>query len=111
MDEKPGGVTHAATLGSHILGTLLPVLQPLTLVLSAGFWLLNKDFKRQSAGRGRRAIVGAVVLGLFGTAMLTFVYFLLGPPPPGGMKLWEAGGIVLILIGIGAVLGLLSDAW
>ena len=109
--EKPHGATHAAMLGGHILGALVPVLKPFTLVLGGGALLMTKDFKNQAVGRGRRTLVGAVVLGLLGTAMLTFVYFLLGPPPPGGMKLWEAGVIVLILSGIGAVLGLLSDRW
>ena len=110
-DEPSSAATHAAMIGGHFLAALVPVLKPFTFVFGVVAWLVTRDFKRQSPGRARRAVVGAVVLGLLGTAMLTFVYFLVGPPPPGGMKLWEAGVIVLILTAIGAVLGLLSDAW
>jgi hypothetical protein len=110
-NEPPSHATHAATIGGHILGALVPVLKPLTLVFGALAWLVTKDARRQSPGRARRAMVGAIVLGLLGAGFLTFVYLLIGPPPPGGMTLWEAGVIVLIMMSIGAVLGLLSDSW
>jgi hypothetical protein len=108
---QPDQATHAALLGGHILGALMPALKPLTLVFGAVAWLVTRDSRRQSPGRARRALVGAVVLGLMGTGLLTVVYLLIGPPPPGGMRLWEAAAFVLVLSGIGAVLGVLSDSW
>ena len=114
QDPAEGGPSHAADtalLGGYILGALVPILKPFTLILTAMVWLATKDFRGQEAGRGRRALVGAVVLGLLGVGMLLFVYCLIGPPPPGGLRLWEAVVGILVLAAIGAVLGLLSDAW
>jgi hypothetical protein len=51
------------------------------------------------------------VLGLVGAGLLVYVYLVAGPPPPGGLQFWEAVVGVLIMASIGAVLGLLSDAW
>lgn len=110
-NEKTHQTAHAASLGAHILAALVPSLKPLTLVIGAFAWLASRDATGQAAGRGRRALLGAVVLGLLGVAMLGFAYVVIGPPPPGGMKLWEAVVVVLIMSGIGAVLGLLSDSW
>ena len=110
-NEKANQTAHAAALAGHLLGPLAPILKPLNLVIGAFAWLVTRDATRQAAGRGRRAVLGAVVLGLLGVTMLGLARFLIGPPPPGGLKLWEAAVVVLILSGIGAVLGLLSDSW
>ena len=110
-ERQPNHAAHATLLGGHVLGALVPILKPFTLVIAAVVWLVTKDFKGQAAGRGRRALLGPVVLGLLGVGMLTFVYLLIGPPPPGGLKLWEAVVGIFVLAAIGAVLGLLSDAW
>lgn len=110
-NEKTHPTAHAVSLGGHILAALVPSLKPLTLVIGAFAWLVSRDANGQAAGRGRRAALGAVVLGALGVAMLGFAHFLIGPPPPEGLKLWEAVFVVLILSGIGAVLGVLSDSW
>jgi len=111
VEEKPNPAGDAVTVIGHLLGALVPALKPLILFRVALGWVAGKDFKRQAPGRGRRALVGAMVLGLLGTGLLTAIYLLAGPPPPGGMTMWEAMAIILILSGIGAVLGLLSDEW
>jgi len=43
-----------------------------------------------------------------GLATYLFMSFV---PPQGGMTIWEAVIGVLVLAGIGAVVGLLSDSW
>lgn len=111
VEEEPNPAGDAAVLSGHVLGALVPALKPFILLGMALGWVAGKDFKRQAPGRGRRALVGAMVLGLLGTGLLTTVYLVAGPPPAGGMTMWEATAIILILSGIGAVLGLLSDAW
>ena len=111
VEEEPNAAAEAALVGGHVLGALVPVLKPFILLGLALGWIARKDFKSQAPGRGRRALVGAVVLGLLGTGLLAAVYLVAGPPPPGGLTIWEAMAIILIFAAIGAVLGLLSDAW
>lgn len=108
-EEAPREPLKAA--GRHLAGALVPWLKPFLLLGAALEWLAAKDFRRQSPGRGRRALAGAVVLGLLGVGLLTSVFLVIGPPPPGGMTSWEALLLVLVLCMIGAVLGVLSDRW
>lgn len=109
VDDDASTAAHTVMLGGHILGALVPILKPLMLIPAALVWLTTKDFRGPEAGRGRRALVGAVVLGLLATGLLAVAYLVVGPPPPGGLKLWEAVVGILVVAAIGAVLGLVSD--
>ena len=111
VEEKPITAADATLLSGHVLGALMPVLKPFILLGMALGWVAGKDFKHQTAGRGRRALVGAMIVGLLGIGLLVTVYLVVGPPPPGGMTVCEGLIIILILSAIGAVLGLLSDSW
>ena len=110
-EDQASTAAHTVLLGGHVLGALVPILKPLFLIPAALVWLVTKDFRGQQPGRGRRALVGAVVLGLLATGLLAVAYLAVGPPPPGGLKVWEAVTGILVVTVIGAVLGLLSDAW
>lgn len=111
VEEESNGMARAASFAGHVLAIFDPILKPFVLLGMALSWLVTKDYRHQAPGRGRRALVGAIVLGLLGIGILTFAYVVVGPPPPGGMTLWEGLLLVLVLSGIGALLGLLSDSW
>jgi drug/metabolite transporter (DMT)-like permease len=110
-EEDRNPAADATSLGGHILGALVPALKPFILLGMAVGWIATKDFRRQAPGRGRRALVGAVVMGILGIGILTAAFVVVGPPPPGGMTILEGLILVLVLSTIGAVLGLLSDSW
>jgi MFS family permease len=110
VDEEPNEAASAAFVGGHVLGALIPILKPFTLLFSVLVWVVTKNHRKQRAGRGKRALLGAIVLGLLGAGMATFL-FMFFVPPQGGMTIWEAIIGVLVLAGIGAVVGLLSDSW
>jgi drug/metabolite transporter (DMT)-like permease len=101
---------NAGHLVGCLLGLAIPALAPFAALPGLLVHLFNKDFKANMPGRGRRAAVGAVFLGLFASVGVTLL-FAFSPPPPGGLTVWEAMLGILIAAVIGAVVGFLSESW
>lgn len=110
-EDEASTAAHTVLIGEHILGALVPILKPRMLIPAALVWLVTKESRGQQSRRRQRALIGAVVLGLIAVFVAAAAYRMVGPLPPGGLKLWEAAVGVLVVAVIGAVFGLLSDAF
>ena len=69
---------------------------------------LVRERVESPGGRLRRVIVGAGIMFLVGIALIAIVYFIAGPPPPGGATWVDAIGLLVGCIAVGAVLGYFS---
>ena len=101
-----------ASVALNAVGGMVPGGSAALTIFGVLRWFATKDFSQQAPGRGRRAFVGALALGVFAIMFIVFAALLVPvnpndhPPGPGALALMVLGAAA-----IGAMLGLLSDKW
>lgn len=101
-----------ANVALNVVGGLIPGGSAALTIFGVLRWFVTKDFSQQAPGRAKRALVGALALGVFAILLMVFAALMVpatpnaNPPGPGALALMVLGAGA-----IGAMLGLLSDNW
>jgi hypothetical protein len=110
--EKPERVKHdnvGAEIAQDLAGRALPPLEPLLFVYKIFLWFFTTDFKAQRPRRGKRALIGALVLGAIALGMIAFLGSVLEEKPE-SLTFWQMLWAVPVAAAIGALLGAVSDS-